>query len=73
MLREIGDSSSMLHECVLANFPGILTDAALESLQQLSGSRVKFEDLLYLLQSAWQEAGALRVCSWRPFLHVATW
>jgi len=53
--RELGNARSLITECVESNFPGIAVDSVKQGLEQV-GSRVKFEDLVSVLNAAPYEA-----------------
>jgi len=50
--RDLGDARSLMSKCITGNFPGISLELIKQSLQEVSFSRVKFEDLLNMLNSA---------------------
>lgn len=49
---DLGDAQSLMSQCITVNFPGISLELIKQSLQEVSFSRVKFEDLLNMLNSA---------------------
>lgn len=50
--RDFGDARSLMSKCITVNFPGVSHELIKQSLQEASSSRVKFEDLLNMLNSA---------------------